>query len=239
MADELTFSTTVGTQTVGMDLVPENMRKQAESLIQKVETKLTRKLNSAMEAAYKKLDDAGSRAGGPIDPYIGYETWDIGVYAPFKLDVPPMAYAPNKIIGSGEPVLFLAVLFINPLPYYQMPPATTNLAGERVRVRFENVNLTDVSSGPNHTVQWTLGAPAPFLTFIPWVHVPANAGPNPASMELNVTADITEAASPYAAFANQWMDFETDPGWPLPGLLPEVSGGLKQQIPLRYLVYPK
>lgn len=243
MANELTFSTGVGSNVVGLDKIPEEFRARAQSIVQKVESKLTRKINTAMAAAYKRIEDAEekreSRAGEWVDPFIGYEAWDIGVYAPFQLDGPPIAYAPSKIIGSGETVLFIAVLFINPLPYGMGPPVTTHLAGEEVRVRFENINLTDVTDGPDHTVQWTLGAPAPFLTFIPWLHTPTVTGPNPLSMELNVTADITEAAAPYAAFANQWMDFETDPGWPLPGLLPEVPGGLKQQIPLRYLVYPK
>jgi hypothetical protein len=133
--------------------------------------------------------------------------------------------------------LVLAVLFINPASNIFNPiSATTILGGRDFRVRFEQVDLTNVSNGPDFTFVGTFPATAPVITFFPFFFVAPNPGANPQLIETNVTADITNLAQPFAAFATNHLDLDEDPGFLG---IPPVPPQLQYDIPLRYLVYSK
>ena len=89
------------------------------------------------------------RIGEPT--HVGYVYWDLVTISPIQfISLPP--YQPSKIIASNELALLQAVLFINPATNIFNPiSATTILGGRDFRVRFEQVNLTDVTNGPDFT----------------------------------------------------------------------------------------
>jgi hypothetical protein len=172
--------------------------------------------------------------GEPV--HLGYVYWDLLTISPIQfIALPP--YQPSKIIASNEVALFLAVLFINPATNIFNPiSATTILGGRGFRVRFEQVNLTDVTDGPDFTFTGTFPSPAPSLSFFPVFIVAPDPGQNPRLIEQNVTADITDLAQPFAAFATNHQDIDSEPGFLN---VPPQPAQLQHDIPLRYLVYSK
>jgi hypothetical protein len=149
--------------------------------------------------------------------------------------LPP--YQPSKIIASGEVSLFLAVLFINPTTNANNPlPGTTVLGNRGFRIRFEQIDLTNVTAGPAFTFVGTFPATAPVLSLFPVLFVAPDPGVNPRLVEQNVTADITDMAQPFAAFATNVVDVDEDPGFLG---IPPVGPRLEHDVPLRPLIYRK
>lgn len=214
--------------------IPDKHQADVDALLNHVRQQLAAKVHSNMQTGLQGTAGRGAapEAGGPIT--AGYEYLDLLALSPQQFLVPGAVYRPHKLIAAGEFALLLAVLFINPLPTpFGGPSATMHLGDRRFRVRFEQVDLTNVGDGPDFTFTGTFPSPAPVISVFPVGIVPPPPGPNPRLVELNVTMDVPVAGQPYAAFATQWIDIEDDPGFPFP-----QPGGLRSQIPLRYLIYP-
>jgi len=188
-------------------------------------------------------DQAKARANGVASlgeitsgTYVGL---DVISFSPLQaINLPP--YAPSRIIASGETAVIQAVVFINPAVDVLQgfaSPATVQLGLRTIRIRFESLNLSTVSNGPDFTVQGLLPSPAPTLLFVSFPFVAPNPGPNPALIETNVTVDIVDVAQPWAAMATRHLSRDPDPGFL--GLPPEPPNQLLNNIPNRFLVYSK
>ena len=155
--------------------------------------------------------------------HLGYVYWDLLSISPVQF-IGLAPYRPQKIIASGELALFQAVLFINPTTNIFNPIAgTTVLGGRRFRIRFEQVDLTNVTNGPDFTFTGVFPPTAPVITIFRVFIV----APDP---------DITDTAQPFAAFATNVLDVDADPAFPpVPGTPPRFE----HDIPLRYLIYRK
>jgi hypothetical protein len=212
--------------------VPAETEEAARAWIDDYRAKLSAQTENYLDKLARL--QATPTAGEP--EHLGYVYWDLLTISPIQfVALPP--YQPSKIIASNEVALFLAVLFINPATNIFNPiSATTILGGRGFRVRFEQVNLTDVTNGPDFTFVGTFPSPAPSLTFFPVFIVAPDPGPNPRLIEQNVTADITDIAQPFAAFATNHQDVDSEPGFL--GVPPQPPQ-LQHDIPLRYLVYSK
>jgi hypothetical protein len=168
--------------------------------------------------------------------YVGL---DVISFSPLQaINLPP--YAPSRIIASGETAVIQAVVFINPAVDVLQgfaSPATVQLGLRTIRIRFESLNLSTVSNGPDFTVQGLLPSPAPTLLFVAFPFVAPDPGPDPALIETNVTVDIVDVAQPWAAMATRHISQDPDPGFL--GLPPEPPNQLLNNIPNRFLVYSK
>ena len=181
-----------------------------------------------------KRNGAGPEAGEPV--HFGYTYWDLITISPLQfISLPP--YQPQKIVASGELAFLQAVMFINPATNIFNPiSATTQLGGRTFRVRFEQINLTDVTNGPDFAFVGVFPSPAPSLIFFTVPFVAPNPGLNPRLIELNVTADIMNPAQPFAAFSTWQLDVDSEPGFLG---LPDTPSEFQHDIPMRYLIYPK
>ena len=79
-------------------------------------------------------------------------------------------------------------------------------------------------------------ATAPSLTFFSIFIIAPDPGQNPRLVELNATADIVDIAQPFAAFATNHLDIDSDPGFLN---VPPQPPQFQHDIPLRYLIYRK
>jgi hypothetical protein len=211
--------------------IPGDLQADVDALVQDVKSKLSARVKSNLDQGMSAAR-AQPTAGGPIT--AGYEYLDLLTLSPQQFLIPGAVYRPHKLVAAGEFALLLAVLFINPTPTPGGgPSATMHLGGRPYRIRFEQVDLTNLANGPDFTFTGIFPSPAPFISVWPVGIVPPDPGQNPRLVELNVTMDVPLALQPYAAFATQWIDIEDDPGFPFP-----QPGGLRNQTPLRYLVYP-
>ena len=146
-------------------------------------------------------------------------------------------YAPNKIIEAGQLAMMLAVVWVNPSTIdpsgAPILPGTTVLDGRTIRVRFETINLTNVTNGPDHTDVRLLNN---VLHFFPWFFVPSDPGVNPNLFETNVTVDVTNVRQPFAAFSTWHFDVDSEPGFLG---RPTIPAGWQHDVPARYLVYKR
>jgi len=199
------------------------------------------------EAAFAAQDEAHAegRAAGlgevTIGRYVGY---DIISISPLQfIGSPP--YLPHKIVAGGELMLLQALQWINPrvsIPEGFGVPATTQLGGRHLRVRFDQLNLTTGVAGPSFNINIpSLPAPAPtFILFSLFLVAPPVAQTQ--LIEVNVTSDIVGMAQPYAAFATWHRDRDTDLPWLAPApanFPPAVPSQWLHGVPMRYMVYPK
>jgi len=172
--------------------------------------------------------------GGPI---VGqYVAFDLAITSPIQFSgLPP--YQPSKVIAAGEDAFIVALLFVNPTvdvaSGFAVPP-TTQLAGREYRMRLEQINLTAVTNVPGQTISGVFSSPAPTLTVEVFQLDTPDPGPDAALIEACATVDIVDLAQPYAAFATNFLDIEDDPGFLF---VPPTTGGFRNQIPNRYLVY--
>jgi hypothetical protein len=211
--------------------VPPGIQGKAKQWLDRYKVKLA----AQTEKNLARLSEEVAPQAGEIH-HAGYLYWDVVTISPIQFGALP-PYQPSRIIASGEVALLLAVMFINPGTDFNNPiSATTILGGRRFRVRFEHVNLTDVTNGPDITFTGVFPAPAPSLVLFPAFILAPNPGQNPRLVELNVTADIVDMAQPFAAFATHHLDIDTEPGFLG---IPEVGPELQHDFPLRYLIYPK
>jgi hypothetical protein len=246
MTEEMTFAASLGVEAytaeeMGLTLsgayeqIPEGKKAEYHA----VEENIKNAAASRIAASVQRAMDASLEEGVVIS---GYEYVDILCLSPRKLGVnPPWVNLPHKIVAGNETIRHRAILLINPLPGPGGTPTGRHVLGSRdIRVTFNLLNVTTATALPS--AFWTGNFPglAPVVVLFWWDITHPDPGPNPQIFELNVTFDCLDPEQPYAAFATQWWDIDTDPGWPwyLPGpAVPPVLPGRRVQIPLRYMVF--
>jgi hypothetical protein len=202
-------------------------------------------LTSGDAYVQKKADEdlAGPTAGIGTITHGTYVSYDIVALSPIQLAGGP-PFGPHKLVASGRPMLLQAVQWINPrvdIANGFIVPATTQLSGRHLRVRFNLLNLTTGIAGPNFNIDIpALSAPAPaFILFSLFMNAPAVTQAE--LYEVNVTSDIVGMAQPYAAFATWHHDNDPDRPWfapAPPNFPPPVPAQWLHGIPMRFMVYP-
>ena len=184
--------------------------------------------------ADRKANGAVAEIGEPITR-LGYQYWNVLTIGPIQfLGDPP--WRPNKIIAAGELTLLLGVVWVNPAadPGGGVP-GTVVLGGRSYRIRFETIDLTNVSNGPGATFTGTFPA-VPGIQFFPWYFRPRDPGLNPQLFQAHLTADITNVAQPFAAFGTWHLDLDREPGFLG---LPTQDARFEHDVPCQFLVYRK
>jgi hypothetical protein len=219
------------TPAVEVPAAAEEWRKGYERvLVAKVEKYL-----AAMDERRMQAQGNGQELGEvTVNNYVGL---DVVSFSPIQaINLPP--YEPSRIIAGGEDAVILALVFINPAVDVANGfaiPATVQLANRPIRVRLEQIDLTNLTNGPDFTATGILPSPAPTLIFVNFPFTAADPGVNPALFEANVTVDIGDPVQPWAAMATRHLSRDADPGFL--GLPPEPPNQLLNNIPNRYLVY--
>lgn len=227
----------LGAEKSGMQVdVPADILENVQTYMDNYKAFLLERTEAQMEQlAARRQFAAGPEIGGIT---VGtYPYMDLFVISPIEIFGPPFSWRPNKVVGSGELAVILVVMFVNPaVAPGPAPPAVIQLGGRGFRVRIEQINLTDVTNGPDVTFVGTFPPVAPTISIFPFFFIAPNPGPNPRLMECNAVADITDVAQPHAAFATHHLDIDAEPPFlGIPGVPPE----LQHDIPLRYLIFPK
>jgi len=197
------------------------------------------------DATTKRLAEIASNSNGSSEqimrigePTVGqYVAFDVAATSPLQpIPLPP--YQPSKVIAAGEPAYLVAYMFVNPMASipdgFAVPP-TVQLGGRRWRVSLDLINLTDLT----HTTlvqTGTYGPVAPSLSVAIFTLPTPNPGPDADVYEANVTLDIVDPGQPYAAFATNFFDADSDPGFLF---VPPTPPGWRHDLPNRYLVYSK
>lgn len=228
--------------------VPGDVRQALQDWIEDYKASLVAQTTVNLKKARDAYRGSKPSPGGPAPlagevisgfPWALYEYWDIMALSPIQFIAPPITFRSHKIIAGGELSFLVSVLFVNPLASPPMPPfggpsAAQHLGGRGYRVRFELFGKSDGVADPGFEFVGVFPALAPVLTIFVVPYVPPVPPSSPRLVELNVTADITDPAQPFAAFATQWLDIESDPGFPVPR-----PAGLRFQAPLHFLIYPR
>lgn len=199
-------------------------------------------LKERTEAYVNRMANVKARAaegpdaeiGEPITR-LGYQYWNVLTVGPIQFTGDP-PWRPSKIIAAGELALLLGVVWVNPAadPGGGVP-GTVVLGGRNYRIRFETINLSRVTNGPDRTFSGTFPA-VPGIHLFRWFFRPRDPGPNPNLYQTHLTADITNVAQPFAAFSTWHQDVDTEPGFLG---LPTVRARMEHDEPCRYLVYRK
>ena len=210
--------------------IPADVQAKIGRLMQSIKANITQKTDAYLE---RVAANAGLEAGGPTLPG-GYQYQNIVAVGPFQGFGGLGPYRPSKIIAAGELAVIFAIHWNNPAP---SPggglPGTIIMGGRNWRLRFETMNLSTVSNGPDQTLTGTFPGVAPVVSVFPFAFVPTDPGVNPNLFESNITFDLTLSGQPIAAFATQWFDPEGDP--PFLGLPGKPAGW--QNGPVRYMAY--
>jgi hypothetical protein len=222
-----------------------NVMESSVELSPEVEQKAGRFMDNYLSLLKKQTDayvnrmaepqeGAPLKAAGPMT-FLGYQYWNLLTVGPVQfIGNPP--WRPNKIIAAGELTLMLGVVWVNPAPDPGGGiPGTVALGGRPYRIRFETINLTNVTNGPDATFAGTF-PPVPGIHFFPWFFVPGDPGPNPYLLQTHLTADITQMAQPFAAFGTWHLDVDTEPAFLG---MPTQGPHWEHDAPCRYLVYRK
>lgn len=240
MAGEKTFAASLGIEAftaeeLGATLsgtyeaIPEDLMEAYQAMCDNVKNAVAERVVANLHRGSGEGIEIGTRFGA-------YEVVDIMSISPWKPGLlPPFVNIPHKIVAAGELIVHFAVLFVNPLPGSGGTPTGRMQLGSRdYRVSFNLLNVT--AGAPVLTAAYvgTFGARAPVVSVWPLGVIHAASGPNPQLYELNVTFDCADPAQPYAAFSTQWLDIDSDPGFPWPD-----PGGPRRLVPLRYLVHPE
>lgn len=195
-------------------------------------------VNRMAELKAKLADRKGDQAVIEMSEAItrlGYQYWNVLTIGPIQFFGDP-PWRPGKIIAAGEWALILGVVWVNPgADPGGGVPGTVVLGGRDYRVRFETINLTSVTDGPDRTFVGTF-PPVPGIHFFPWYFRPRDPGRNPNLYQTYLTADITNVAQPFAAFSTWHLDLDREPGFLG---LPTQYGGFEHDVPCQYLVYRK
>ncbi len=223
-------------KTSGDIEVPDEVLNRVRNYIDGYTASMEAKINAYAES----MSGVKTEAAGPTLPG-GYQYWNVMSLGPFQAVGPVGPYRPSKIIAAGELAWMAAAVAINPVPGPGGSlPGTTVLGSRPWRIRFESINLSTVSNGPDATFTGTFSGPAPILLVRTWFFVPGDPGINPNLYETNVTIDITDPAQPFAGFATWHYDPDTEPSFLTPvGQVPTIPPRLQHDIPARYLVYKK
>ncbi len=232
--------------------IPEDVKKSYETWLGDFKSRLTDYLDIYVERQTTLQQKARRQSMGleavpeigaptfpppfaPVPPFCAfYNPFDIFTLSPIHFGgLPP--FQPGKIVPAGALTLILAVLWTNPVPAipcgWGVPPTIT-LGGQPVRVRLEQVNLTTVTPGAART--FAFNHPGTSIIILPWLFFAPVPAANPNLMEVNVTVDVTAAASPFAAFGTWYGDIDLDP----PFLItPGAPRELQHDVPMRYMVF--
>jgi hypothetical protein len=185
---------------------------------QKVRDGLDRRAEARLQAQLR-----GANLGEPVvGPYVAF---DLLALTPIQFGGPP-PYQPSRILAGGELAVIFAFLFVNPtvdIPNGFAIPPTVQLSSRTYRVNMEQINLTDVTNGPDMHKQDVFGAPADSVTTLAFWFTAPQPAQDPLLMEANFTADIVGAAQPYAAFASTIIDVD--------------AFQVLDNVAVRYLVY--
>lgn len=229
-----TFATA---ESLGFKMEPEvEVPEWARAEMKRVEKRFVARMEEYLAKQEAQRDGDTAELGEVTEgPYVGL---DVIAFSPFQtISRPP--WSPSKIIAAGELAVITALVVINdqsdPGNGFTIP-ANVQLSNRTLRVRLEQVNLSDLTNGPDFQFVGVLSAPAPVFTVVSFPFVPADPGPNPDLIEANVTVDIDNPALPWAAMATRLVDLDEDPG--ILGIIPpEPANRLLTDIPNRYLVY--
>jgi hypothetical protein len=229
----------LGAMTTGSQVeLSQEQREGVQFWTEKYKATLTQQAEQYM----KRLTSAGANgAQGIGEPTVGpYVAWDLVSISPIQLSGSPMLYQPNKIVASGEVVLLQAIMWTNPIAdviHGFAVPANVQLGLRHFRVSFDRLDLTTATAAPSIVITGAFGPVVPpLIVFNAFFVAPPVASPH--LVEVNVTADITDLAQPYAAFATHHFDIDSEPEW-FASFPPSIPPQLQHDIPLRYMVYPK
>jgi len=214
--------------------LPEDIQTKSEQFVANYVAMLTERTQAfpLRMDAYRR-EKAKVEVGGPVLA-SGYQYWNCLTVGPIQFYGNP-PYQPSKIIAAGEWALMLGVVWINPANSDGGGlPGTIVLGGRNYRVRFETINLTDVTNGPDHLFASAFDNPAETVNVFRWWFQPADPGPDPALYETTLTADIVEMGQPLAAFSTWHYDIDSEPPFMA---LPPKPAHWQYEIPARFLVY--
>jgi hypothetical protein len=206
------------------DEVPAELKEKAEPEVQNY----LNFLRESSEVYEKELVEAGFRpeAGEPI---VGrYQYWNVFTRGPYQLR---RNFRPRRVIAVGEWALLVGVVWIN-----TTIPGGWVFPDRECRVRFETINLSRVTSGPDYTRTFRFPDANSLrsITSIRWWF----RARQPGLYETSLIADLTLAGMPFAAFSTWHFDPEPHPG--IPGRTPSIPRPHWQHdIPARYLVYQR
>jgi hypothetical protein len=223
MANEETL--TVHENKDGNDQVPAELKEKAEPAIEnylaflREQTQLYKQ--QAAEAQLKP------EAAEPI--VAGYQYWNVFTRGPYEFsgDAP---YLPSRVIPVGRWALLVGVVWINPVI-----PAPWVFAGKRYQVRFETINLSRVTDGPDGVFNRAFPAVSDLdsINEIRWWFRPTAAG----LYETSLTVDLTMSGMPFAAYSTWHRDPEGHLGIPGQTPPPIPAPHWHHDVPARYLVY--
>ncbi|MEZ4658903.1 MAG: hypothetical protein R2911_15160 [Caldilineaceae bacterium] len=266
MESELVVSSSGGTvreaaiaaaKQCGEDQIDEQASMIAEAWGEKVE-----KLTAEYEAEMQE-EGVAEAVAGPTTRVRGhrpYMWWNIVVAGPFQRARRNGPFLPAKIFQNSEPAFIVGGIWMNRNPINWAPTgpsAASIMAAFNMRIRFETMNLTTVTDGPDPApVDMNPIHAAPgrsyFKTFYRQIgrgHFPAPPNGHPNLYELNVTADITETApQEFAGFSTWVYDPDLEPPFYAPpfgrfglrvpgGRRPAVHPGWQYDVPMRFMVY--
>lgn len=225
-----------------IDKVAPNVQAAADDYIASYKEELLAEAEHAM-TEMDKADQERRRAEGLGAPRVGsYVSYDIVSFSPLQFIGPP-PYLPHKIVASGEPMLLRALQWINPrvsIPEGFAIPATKQLGGRHLRVRFDLLNITTGVPGPGVTADIpVLPAAAPTFILFSFFMIAPPVG-DPQLFEVNVTSDIVGMSQPYAAFATWHRDNDVELPWLAPAppnFPPTVLASWRHGSPMRFMVY--
>jgi hypothetical protein len=215
-----------------LDQVVENLTRQTEKYTQ-------HQINQAKKRA---VNDRAEIAEPITDPFAGpYPYWNLLMVGPFQPGpVPGGPYLPHKIIRAGESAFMIGVIWRNPAPVNWFPPgpsAAVLTAAFNFSVRFETMNLTTVTNGPDFgPFNFAPIGMNPITAFVVPISFPAPPDGRPDLYEINMVADVTGpvAGLPFAGFATWHVDPDHEPPFLL---VPSAAPALQHDIPARLLVY--
>jgi hypothetical protein len=144
----------------------------------------------------------------------------------------------------------MGAIWMNPAPINWFPPgpsAAAVMGAFNLTIRFETINLTNVTDGPDPAPvvmaplgAWPIGPPWLKLFFVPIGGgvFPAPPQGQPHLYEMNVTADVSgPVPQDFAGYATWVFDPDLEPAiWP-PFIQPPVFPRWQYDIPMRFLVY--
>ncbi len=218
--------------------IPDEVQQRAQALMDRLTTRLQQYTDDYVKRMTAELDKA--QAQPQIGTTIsGFPYWNCLTYGPYTYDqftFLPSQYMPNKVVAAGDFCLLGALIWINPVAPPFSPPPTIQLGGRSYNVRFEAINLSTVSDGPDGTFPGTFAPVAPVITPMYWWFPTNDPGVNPNLYEVNVTVDLTLSGQPFAAFSTWHFDPDTEPSFlGLPPTMPQWT----YERPPRFMVYHK
>lgn len=242
ITSDLVFMTAdeLGAKVTGPVVVPPaDIKAKADQWIAEYRDKLVQSTGEALQRLEaKKAAGLGEIVSGT------YVSYDIVSISPLQfIGNPP--HLPHKIAAGGELMMVQAVQWINPrvsITEGFLNPATLQLGGRHLRVRFDQLNLTTGAAGPAVTFNIDpLPAPTPAFVYFDFF-ILAPAVTDTQLIEVNVTSDIVGMAQPFAAFASWHQDLDNDLPWlwpAAPGMPPTLPAPHFHAAPMRYMVFPK